>query len=204
MDIDKGMEIGAEAPEWQDRSGRTPVGPANWGSSHWLLFQTVGTAFAAKAGKVNWDYVTVSRRNWPMLWAGRGQMAQGSFASDGASYGLRLKRIGGNPVTLEDHCEADALCDLVDYGVVDRRMPYPNASGDFYTAPSGHPLKGDGMPRPADLTTGHVEWLLMPHAKFTLSQRGFRVLAYLAEFQAADANATWSGFNPQDIKEVWG
>lgn len=212
MDIDKGMRIGAEAPEWQDREGRTKVGPEYWGTDHWSLFRQVATEFAARGGKVNWDRLTVSRKNWPMLWAERSQMARGPFAYDGSEYGVRLKRINrialkGGSVTqhvLDDHCGVDALCDLVDHGVVERRMPTVSVSGEYYLNPAGNPMKGDGMPRPGDLTTGHVEWMLMPYAKFTLSQRGFRILAHLARFEAADENAAWTDFNPQDIKEVWG
>ena len=71
---------------------------------------------------------------------------------------------------------ADALMDLVDAGLVTLEMPKVSESGKSYLRPDGHALRA---PDPKDLLTGHVEWLLMPWAKFGLTERGWVVSAAL-------------------------
>lgn len=200
MDLAQGAQIGTELPEWQDRQARQRIGPKLWGRTHWSLFEQVGTTFAGRAGLVDWDRITVSAKHWPMLWAARSVLSSSAFGKDGADYGIQLKRADGQVNKLDGHCDVDVLMDLVDHGVVEMRMPYPNADHTYYVKPSGMPLRDRAMPRPSDPTTGHVEWLLMPFAKFTLTQRGFRILAELAEYKK-DETATWSGFEPS--REAW-
>lgn len=171
-------EILEDGPEWQDRPGRKHVAPDRWGKSHWALLGFVDDRVVRWHGLIDWDYVQVSQRHWPMLHAVRRTARYGLGPSrDGAEYGLRLKPVDGDrPVLLEDHCEVDALMDLVDAGLVTLRMPQVSPSGQSYLRPDGHALND---PSPRGLLTGHTEWLLMPWAKFGFTDLGWRVAASL-------------------------
>lgn len=172
-------EIAKEGPQWQDRPGRERVGPERWGKSHWALLGYVDERVVNWHGLLNWDEVQVSRKHWPMLYAARrtAQFGLGPF-KDGAEYGLRLKPPGNGDHghILADHCEADALMDLVDAGLVTVTMPQVSKTGQSYLRPDGHALSD---PSPRDLLTGHVEWMLMPWSKFGLTERGWQVAAAL-------------------------
>jgi hypothetical protein len=142
-------------------------------------------------GLLDWDRVQVSQRHWPMLWSARTLTQYGiELSKDGAQYGLRLRPDeDGRAEVLADHCEVDALMDLVDAGLVTLEMPRVSASGKSYLRPDGHALNDpapDGL-IPDLLTghTGHVEWLLMPWAKFGLTERGWEVSAALRRHKGA-------------------
>lgn len=171
-------EIEADGPQWQDRPDREHIPPERWGKSHWMLLLHVDERIVKWHGLINWDKIQVSRKHWPMLHAAR-KTAQYGFdpSKDGAEYGLTLKSDEhGRAVLLEDHCEVDALMDLVDSGLIVLQMPRVSASGQSYLRPDGHALND---PSPSDLLTGHVEWLLMPWAKFGFTELGWKVAAEL-------------------------
>lgn len=171
-------DILAEGPIWRGRPEREKVAPDRWGKSHWALLGFVDDRVVRWHGLIDWDHVQVSQRHWPMLYAAR-KTAQYGFgpSKDGAEYGLRLKPVEGDrAVLLEDHCEVDALMDLVDAGLVTLQMPKVSSSGQSYLRPDGHALND---PSPRDLLTGHVELLLMPWAKFGFTDRGWEVAAAL-------------------------
>lgn len=178
-------DIAKEGPQWQDRPERERIGPERWGKSHWSLLGYVDERVVNWHGLLDWDKVQVSRKHWPMLYAARktAQIGFGPF-KDGAEYGLRLKppAHGDHGVILADHCEVDALMDLVDAGLVTVDMPKVSQTGQSYLRPDGHALSD---PSPRDLLTGHVEWLLMPWAKFGLTERGWQVAAALRRHKGA-------------------
>lgn len=172
-------EIAKEGPQWQDRPGRQRTAPERWGKSHWALLGFVDSRVVNYHGLLDWDRIQVSQKHWPMLWAARQTTRLlGHVASkDGTEYGLFLKPdLDGRAELLADHCEVDALMDLVDAGLVTLAMPRVSESGQSYLRPDGHALSD---PTPGDLLTGHVEWLLMPWVKAGLTERGWRVSAAL-------------------------
>lgn len=172
-------EVQQEGPKWLDRTERERVGADRWGKSHWALLGYVDHRVVDAHGLIDWDRIQVSQRHWPMLHAAR-KTAQYGFgpSRDGAEYGLRLKpeEGGDRPVLLADHCEVDALMDLVDAGLVTLTMPRVSSTGQSYLRPDGHALSD---PTPRDLLTGHVEWLLMPWVKVGLTELGWEVSAAL-------------------------
>lgn len=168
-------EIQQDGPQWQERTGRERVAMARWGRDHWSLLIYVDERVVNWHGLLDWNQVQVSQRNWPMLWGAR--VYGHSDPKDGADYGLRLKPDeDGRPVVLAEHCQVDALMDLIDEGLVTLRMSAISASGQSFLRPDGHALS---TPTPHGLITGHVEWLLMPWAKFGLTERGWGVSAAL-------------------------
>jgi len=172
-------EILADGPEWQDRPDREHIAPDRWGKSHWALLSLIDERVVRWHGLIDWDHVQVSRKHWPMIYAARRRTQYGFTESkDGAEYGLRLKPDSENdrPVLLADHCEVDALMDLVDADLVTLQMPKVSASGQSYLRPDGHALSD---PSPSDMITGHTEWLLMPWAKFGFTELGWTVAAAL-------------------------
>lgn len=168
-------QIQQEGPQWQDRTRREPVGPERWGKDHWFLFSVVDERTVNWHGQMDWNLIQVSQRHWPMLWAAR--VYGKSDPKDGADYGLRLKPgDDGRAPLLEGHCQVDALMDLLDAGLITLSMPARSPSGRSYLRPDGHALSS---PSPRDPVTGHVEWLLMPWVKVTLTERGWQVSAAL-------------------------
>lgn len=168
-------EIQQDGPQWQERADRERVPVACWGRDHWSLLICVDERVVNWHGLLDWNQVQVSQRNWPMLWAAR--IYGHSDPKDGADYGLRLKPDeDGRPVMLAKHCQVDALMDLTGEGLVTLRMPEISPSGQSFLRPDGHALS---TPTPHGLITGHVEWLLMPWAKFGLTERGWEVAAAL-------------------------
>ena len=190
-------EIAAQAPEWQNREGRTPVGMESWGKDHWSLLGYVETCTVDGSGRIEWERLTLSRRNWPMLWSARRDAHLiGSDTRDAADvYPLRLKRVNDQAVTHAGHCEGDALMDLVDAGLVTIEMPRVNSDGTHYLKPNGRPLAGEDAPRPG-WTTGLTEWGLMPWARFALTASGRAIANQLRDHMATDG-ATWSNFTPE-------
>ncbi len=178
-------EIEKEGPQWQDRPDREHTAPDRWGKSHWALLGYIDHRVVDAHGLLDWNYLQVSQRHWPMIWGARttARYDLGGPSLDGAEYGLRLKPDeDGRAEILADHCEVDALMDLVDAGLVTLDMPKVSASGKSYLRPDGHALSD---PVPSDLLTGHVEWLLMPWAKFGLTERGWEVSAALRRHKGA-------------------
>lgn len=199
-------EILSEGPEWHDREERLKITPDRWGKDHWSLLVFVEEGTVDRKGKLDWRRMTLSARNWPMLWAARDAPRFAGHAPTPGRYtdmkgdaadkfGLRLKHVDGKPVILYGHCEGDALMDLVDAGLVTIAMPAASEDGESYLAPSGRPIPDKEAPVPADLTTGMVEWGLMPWARFSLTARGRSVANDLREHKSADG-ATWSNFTP--------
>ena len=177
-------EITKEGPQWHDRPDREHITPKRWGKTHWSLLGFVDERVVNWHGCLDWDHVQVSQRHWPMLYAAR-KTAQYGFgpSKDGADYGIFLKPDeNGRAVVLPDHCEVDALMDLVDAMLITVQMPKVSASGQSYLRPDGHALSD---PSPRDLLTGHIEWLLMPWAKFGMTELGWEVSAALRRHKGA-------------------
>ena len=177
-------EITKEGPQWHDRPDREHVTPERWGKTHWSLLGRVDERVVNWHGGIDWDKIGVSQRHWPMLYAARKTTQYGLGGSkDGAEYGIFLKpNENGRAVVLPDHCEVDALMDLIDSGLVTLQMPKLSSSGLSYLRPDGHALND---PSPRDLLTGHVEWLLMPWAKFGMTELGWDVSAALRRHKGA-------------------
>lgn len=176
-------EILTEAPEWRDRRNRKSIPMHRWGKDHWSLLAYVETRATSYCGQLDWNHLTLSRRNWPMLYAARKPYGS-SFGEDAADlYGLRLKplRHPGVFETVKGHCDADALMDLVEAGLVRIEMPPVSPTGRSYLRPDGHALN---EPSPEGPVTGHLEWLLMPWARFRLTDPGWKVAGELRRFLA--------------------
>lgn len=196
-------ELMNAAPEWRHREGREQIAPDLWGKDHWSLLGYVENVEVDHKGRIDWRRLTLSERNWPMLYAARDYGAAlgrytGLGDEDSADkYGLRLRRINGEPVTLYGHCEADALMDLVDAGLVTMAMPGVSEDGEYFLKPNGRSLDGEDDPRPG-LMTGLTEWQLMPWARFRLTEKGREVANELRAHKATDG-ATWSNFEPATL-----
>lgn len=183
-------ETDGSSPQWQDREDRERIPHERWAKDHWETFAFVEIMVRTEHGRIDWDRVMVSHRNWPMLYAAKDRHPMSS--QDAAEkYGLRLKVPGypGETETVKGLCQADAIMDLVDEGLVTLTMPPLSATGNSYMRPDGHALSD---PSPRDLLTGHVEWLLMPWARFGLTDRGWRVGMELAKHK--DAGRRYAAF----------
>lgn len=176
-------EVLTRAPEWRDRTGRTAIPMRRWGLDHWSLLLYVETRVTDCRGQLDWNHLTLSRRNWPMLHAARNPWESDSSEDAADAYGLRLRplRHPGIFETMKGHCEADALMDLVEAGLVTIQMPPVSSTGNSYLRPDGHALD---EPSPKGLITGHTEWLLMPWARFRLTEYGWTVAEKLRRFKA--------------------
>jgi hypothetical protein len=195
--MDTLAELAASAPEWQAREGREQITPDRWSKDHWSLLAYVESVEVDYHGRITWDRLTLSQRNWPMLWAARNPHSLLNDEDAADKYGLRLKRVNGEPVTLYGHCEADALMDMVDAGFVTTEMPQASEDGEHFLKPNGRPLDGEDDPRPGFMT-GLTEWRLMPWARFRLTERGRAVANELRAHKAKDG-ATWSNFEPTTL-----
>lgn len=186
----------AQPPEWRMRPDRPQISPDRWGQDHWNLFGYVHSRVAGNGGLIDWSQVSVSSGNWPMLWSARDHgVPPGTytFGGDAAElYGLRLKRVDDQPVKLMGVCEVDALMDMVDAGLVTIQMPLPDRDGDYFLKPNGAPLRGEGYPSPR-FVTGMAEWSLMPWARFSLTDHGWRVAKAWSEYKETPG-ATYSNF----------
>jgi hypothetical protein len=171
-------EILSEAPQWRDRPNREPVPHEDWGKDHWALLLRVENHAVDDHGQIDWNRLTLSRRNWPMLWAARNPWETPPVEDAADQFGLRLKprRHPDVPEVKKGHCEADALMDLVDHGLVAIEMPPISSSGLSYLRPDGNALNS---PNPREPVTGWTEWALMPWARFSLTDRGWSVAAEL-------------------------
>lgn len=174
-------EILGEAPEWRDRSSRPRIPHVRWGKDHWSLFAYVGYVVREESGRIDWDHVMISRSHWPMLYAAKKSPPGGEDCA--GKYGLRLAPQGhlDTAEVMKGVCEADALMDLVDEGLVTITMPPHSSTGNSYLRPDGHAMID---PSPHQPVTGHVEWLLMPWARFGLTERGWLVGKELAQHRA--------------------
>lgn len=174
-------EVLSGPPEWRDRPDRPGIPHLRWGKDHWGLFGFVEDRVRRYKGGIAWDHVTISRSHWPMLYAAKRIDPGGEDAAE--KYGLRLApmRHPGIFETMKGVCEADALMDLVDEGLVTIEMPPLSATGKSYLRPDGHALND---PSPGEPVTGHTEWLLMPWARFGLTDRGWNVATALAQHKA--------------------
>lgn len=179
-----------EAPAWQDRADRTPVPMVDWGKDHWRLLQHVEVRIMDYQSLIGWDHIQVSRRNWPMLYAARRYGLDPS--SDGADYGLRLRRAGGETRIHAGHCEVDALMDLVAEGVLTLQMPRRAKNGDYFCKPNGRKIPDSPSP---SLVTGAAEWALMPWARFSLTAKGRKLTSAFREYRQTVEGATFSGFS---------
>lgn len=169
-------------PQWRARPGRSSIPMNRWGEDHWGLLAYLDHCAAERQGGIEWHKVRLSRRNWPMLWAARDPYATvpGEDAAD--AHGLKLAA----PVeTLRGYCEADALMDLVEHGLVVIEMPPVSITGASYLRPDGHALN---RPSPDEPVTGEVEQALMPWARFTLTPQG-QTLADAVWRHSLDGNA---------------
>jgi len=170
----------SEAPQWRDRADRISVPMARWGVDHWSLLTYVEARWGDHHGLISWDRLTLSRRNWPMLWAARNPWAEPDRADAADMYGLRLKGPDGAMEEVKGCCEGDALMDLVENGLVVIEMPPVSPTGKSYLRPDGHALND---PTPAEPVTGRVEWALMPWARFTLTDKGSELAASVRRFR---------------------
>ncbi|MFH0246428.1 hypothetical protein ACGRHY_29315 [Streptomyces sp. HK10] len=184
----------ASALTWRDRAGRTPVPPERWGRDHWRLLAYVETRTVDHHGLLRWDHLTLSHTNWPSLYAARAWTNRDYSHDAGETHPLRLRgSADGAPGVLPGHCEADALMDLADAGLITIEMPRPDAGGDYFLKPDGRPLAGQEYPSPR-FTTGLAELQLMPFARFRLTDRGRAVADALRAHKAA--GGAWSAFEP--------
>lgn len=180
-------------PQWRDREGRERVSHERWGGDHWSLLARVEGRAVDHHGRIDWNTILVSRRNWPMLWAARNPWERQPPWDAADRYGLRLKpalpshsRIAN---ILPNHCGADALMDLVDHGLVAIEMPPLSETGRSYLRPDGIALND---PLPEDPLTGAVEWALMPWARFSLTEHGWDVASRLRRFKSRNEYAQFS------------
>jgi hypothetical protein len=185
------MEID-NSVEWRMRSGWTHITPDRWARDHWSLLAYVETREVDHHGLIDWKRITVSARNWPMLYALSGFIANGQDAAD--KYGLRLKHGNGDVKQVLGLCEMDALMDLVEAGLVTITMPKADKDGDFFLKPNGRPLLGEDYEKPK-FATGMAEWSLMKWAAFRLTPKGREVANRLRAHKATEG-AMWSDFDP--------
>lgn len=173
-----------------------------WGTDHWELLFYVESVVVGDKGRVGWQHLMLSKRNWPTLHAVRSSCVESFGDTDAADeFGLHLRSGADNePVVLYGHCEADALMDLVDAGLVTITMPGLSEDGKYFLKPDGHTLDGEDDPRPGFMT-GLTEWQLMPWARFGLTGQGRTIANELRAHRSADG-ATWSNFEPS-AKKGW-
>lgn len=151
---------------WHDREGRESFGPLDWGRDHLSMLLYIETRVVDGYGELSWDRLTLSARNWPMLYAARrNPYPDGPDAAE--KYGLRMK---GH--TADDHCEMDAVMDLVMHDLVTVTMPPLSRDGSRYLKPSGY---GIADPPPVPSPGVAVERRLMRWARFGLTDYGWTV-----------------------------
>lgn len=174
-----------ERPQWRDREDREHISHERWGRDHWSLLAHVESRAVDDSGRIDWNQITLSRRNWPMLWAARNPWATQPVWDAADQFGLRLKPIGHARISniLFGHCGADALMDLVDHGLVAIEMPPVSRTGQSYLRPDGIGLN---EPLPHEPVTGTVERALMPWARFSLTDRGWDVASRLRRFKSGN------------------
>jgi hypothetical protein len=191
-----------DVPKWRDRPERVRIPMERWHKDHWSLLAYVERSAVDEHGALDWNKLSLSRRNWPMLYGMQRRDTSPDSSPDAADlYGLGLKpenHVGGaegsvKSVKLEGHCEADALMDLVDAGLVTVSMPPVNADGSRYSAPNGQDLPGYAPP-PSAVTTGFVSWMLMPWARFGLTDEGWEIAGRLRKHLSS--GGIHSAFNP--------
>ena len=182
-------DIANDKPEWRERKDRERIASSRWGKDHWSLFAYVEIMVRTRNGLLDWDSVGISAKNWPMLYNAK-KRPPFSSGDQAEKYGLRLK--GGE--SLKGVCEADALMDLVDAGLVTITMPPLSSTGNSYLRPDGHALND---PSPRQPLTGLVEWMLMPWARFGLTETGWSVGVELAKHKSA--GGTFASFDTERL-----
>lgn len=174
---------------WQDREGRTPVEPSRWGQDHWSLLAYVG-ARQGHGGLIDWNLVTLSRRNWPSLYATRNPYADADGGDSADMYPLRLR--GGE--VLPGHCEADALMDLAMHDVVVVTMPPPAEDAGYFLMPDGK-RRIPGVYWDDWTDQQEMERALMLYAKFSLTDLGWDLKLELDRHRALPSpDSDWSKF----------
>ncbi|MFF7198311.1 hypothetical protein ACFZAM_31965 [Streptomyces sp. NPDC008079] len=186
--------LAVQAPEWQDRAGRTPIPLADWGRDHWSLLAVVEDCAVNGHGRLQWERLTLSYRHWPTLYAARGHISMDGSYDAKDRFPLRLKRLRGNAREMPGHCEGDALMDLRDHRLITVTMPPVDGSGRYYLRPDGRPLDGEDDPHPGCINA-FTSLELMPYARFALTRLGRHYSNALRAHKATDG-ATWSNFIP--------
>lgn len=176
-------QVSDEGPQWRDRANRERFPLQRWGRDHWAILAYVETRATDQDGRIDWNHLTLSRRNWPMLWSARNPYETPPAQDAADQYGLLLKGADGSEENVFGHCEADALMDLVDHGLVVIAMPPVSSTGQSYLRPDGHALSD---PSPYEPVTGRVEWALMPWARFSLTEQGWLVASRLRQHLSVD------------------
>lgn len=183
-----------EAPQWRDRPGRVSIPMERWSKDHWSLLLYVEDRAVNNHGWIDWNHLTLSKGNWPMLWAARNLWASTSGEDAADRYGLRLKSRAGDIEIVKGCCEGDALMDLMDAGLVTIEMPPVSSTGRSYLRPDGHALND---PTPDEPLTGRVEWALMPWARFGLTAEGWKLAGAVRRHKAS--GGTYATFIPKQV-----
>jgi hypothetical protein len=192
MDMTNVAEIASQAPQWQDRDGRAPIGMERWGRDHWSLLGYVETVAVDHHGLIEWARLTLSHRHWPALFQARRKYSHDISYDAADRYPLRLKSSpDGDKETAPGQCEGDALMDLLDAGLITLTMPPADLERGVFLKPSGLPVPDSPDPT---FVTGMAEWQLMPWAKFGMTPQGLHYSAALRAHKSAGGN--WSDFTP--------
>jgi hypothetical protein len=171
------------------RLGRTPIPIEMWHNKHWSTLAYLEVCEVDCHGVVDWDRITVSERNWYGLYQARSTLAKGGFGKDGADYGLPVRTEPGKSLIYKDHCEVDAIMDMVDAGLVLIDLPEVSEDGGYYIRPDGNLYNRAGDPDPAD---GLDDSELLPYATFRLTREGREVVARLRAHKAD--GGSWAAF----------
>jgi hypothetical protein len=156
------------------RIGRMPVPVELWHKNHWSTLAYLEVCEVDCHGVVDWDHISVSERNWGGFYEARSAMAKGGFGKDAADYGLPVRTDPGKAMLYQDHCEVDAIMDMVDAGLVE--IVTPPVEGGFYLKPDGSRFAKAGSPDPADELD---DMELLPYSAFRLTDEGHRIAGAL-------------------------
>lgn len=167
------------------RLGRMPVPMDRWHKNHWSTLSYLEVCEVDCHGVVDWDHISVSERNWGSFYEARSAMAKGGFGKDAADHGLPVRTEPGKALVYEDHCEVDAIMDMVDAGLLVIELPKLAESGDYYLKPNGTPLSRPGDPDPADEPD---DMDLLPYGAFRLTERGREITNRLRKHKADGKN----------------
>lgn len=170
------------------RIGRMPVPIELWHKDHWSTLAYLEVCENDCQGLVDWDHVRVSERNWPDFHEARSMSAWLGPGKDAAAYGLPVRTAPGKAMLYKDHCEVDAIMDMVDAGLLE--IVTPPVEGGFYLKPNGSRFAKAGSPDPADELD---DMELLPYSAFRLTDEGHRIAGALRRHKArGKAYATFS------------